>query len=89
MESAKWDCAQKALVDCGQKELISVLPIVDLIPTAEELSARDFLCPLYLIQNRGTGALDLPNHLMNPSILAPAPDHWIQRSVAVFVIIQA
>jgi hypothetical protein len=41
------------------------------------------------MQNRGTGALDLPNHLMNLSIPAPAPDHWIQRSVAVFVTIQA
>jgi hypothetical protein len=88
MEGARWDNDVRALVECGQMELISVLPIVELIPTEEEPSSNDFLCPMYRMQNRGTGALDLPNHLMNLAITAQSPDHWIQRSVAVFITIQ-
>jgi hypothetical protein len=88
MEGAKWDKDLRTLVECGQKELISVLPIVELVPTVDEASGKDFLCPIYRMQNRGTGALDLPNHLMDLSIPSTTPGHWIQRSVAVFITIQ-
>jgi hypothetical protein len=88
MEGARWDSQKKELAECGQKELISMLPVIELIPTDEEQAPGQFMCPLYRMQNRGTGALDLPNHLMNLEIPAESPDHWIQRSVAVFITIQ-
>jgi hypothetical protein len=88
MEGARWDSEKKELVECAQKELISVLPIVELIPTEEAVGEGAFMCPMYRMQNRGTGALDLPNHLMNLAIPADDANHWIQRSVAVFITIQ-
>jgi hypothetical protein len=43
---------------------------------------------VFRTQNRGTGALDLPNYII--SFYLPAqdsPDHWVQRSVAAFITI--
>ena len=47
-------------------------------------------CPVFRTQNRGTGALDLPNYII--SFFLPTedckPDHWVQRSVAAFITVQ-
>ncbi|OHT04040.1 Dynein heavy chain family protein [Tritrichomonas foetus] len=57
---------------------------------ANKTNSNIYECPMYRTQNRGTGALDLPNYIM--SIYLPSgsenPDHWIQRSVAVFITVQ-
>ncbi|EAY14826.1 Dynein heavy chain family protein [Trichomonas vaginalis G3] len=92
IEGAKWDISNKSLVECKQKELISVLPVMHLCPT-EKTNTIDqktvYECPMYRTQNRGSGALGLPNYIM--SLYIPSsdvlPDHWIQRSVAVFITV--
>ena len=92
LEGAKFDLNRSTLVECGQRELISVIPVTELIPvenTAEHrLRKKEFVCPIYRMQNRGTGALDLPNHIMDLIIQTDDPNHWIQRSVAAFVTAQ-
>jgi hypothetical protein len=91
IEGAKWDVAKKTLTECGQRELISTLPVVHLQPTENLVpSENTYECPIYRTQNRGTGALDLPNYLMSLNVPAvgQTADHWIQRSVAVFVTVQ-
>jgi hypothetical protein len=92
IEGAKWDKTRKQLQDCGQTELISTLPIVQLLPTSHKRDTEGsglYECPLYRTQNRGTGALDLPNYIMSLDLNAGAvgADHWIQRSVAVFITV--
>jgi hypothetical protein len=89
LEGAKWENGK--LTECGATELISVLPLVCLCPKADRVHIREGLyeCPVYRTQNRGTGALDLPNYIM--SLYLPSgpvsADHWIQRSVAVFITV--
>ena len=93
LEGAKWDETKHQLVECGQRELISVLPVLHLCPTQEkgmyDMNVT-YECPVFRTQNRGTGALDLPNFII--SLFLPssdtAPDHWIQRSVAAFITTQ-
>ena len=93
IEGAKWDIKLKSLVECGQTELISTLPMMHLLPTERKNvydMRKTYECPLYRTQNRGSGALGLPNYIMSiylPSIRQP-PDHWIQKSVAVFITVQ-
>jgi hypothetical protein len=87
LEGAKWDAATSSLIECGQIELITKMPVVHLKPT-EKTGIYDmtktYECPMYRTQNRGSGAMGLSNYLM--SIFLPSeqrkPDHWIQRSVA-------
>jgi hypothetical protein len=93
MEGAKWDSEKATLVECGQLDLINLLPVLHLQPTVEEAPhdlAETYECPLYRTQNRGTGALDLPNYIM--SLWLPTkniiPGHWVQRSVAAFITVQ-
>ena len=61
-----------------------------LSPTKEKKSYDNesiYECPVFRTQNRGTGALDLPNYII--SLYLPtgrySPDHWVQRSVAAFI----
>jgi hypothetical protein len=93
MEGAKWDRENETLAECGAFELVNLLPILHLLPTTEECPhdlSSTYECPLYRTQNRGTGALDLPNYIM--SIWLPTrnaiPGHWVQRSVAAFITVQ-
>jgi hypothetical protein len=93
MEGAKWDAEKATLVECGQLDLVNLLPVLHLQPTVEECPhdlAETYECPLYRTQNRGTGALDLPNYIM--SLWLPTrnviPGHWVQRSVAAFITVQ-
>jgi hypothetical protein len=90
IEGAKWDVVQRSLTECGQRELISTLPIVHLVPTEKPAAKQNtYECPMYRTQTRGTGALDLPNYLMSLEIPTTGenPEHWIQRSVAVFITV--
>ncbi|OHT17559.1 Dynein heavy chain family protein [Tritrichomonas foetus] len=90
IEGAKWDINRKTLVECGQKELVNKLPPLHLIPTQNK-SYYDMVvtyeCPVFRTQNRGSGALGLPNYII--SLFLPSntetPDHWVQRSVAAFI----
>ena len=93
IEGAKWDVESKTLTECGQKELMNNLPIMHLSPTQnKKLYDREdiYECPVFRTQNRGTGALDLPNYII--SLYLPTgtilPDHWVQRSVAAFITTQ-
>jgi hypothetical protein len=91
IEGAKWDPVAQALTECGQRELISTLPVVQLLPTENPKGTDNtYECPMYRTQTRGTGALDLPNYLMSLEIPigSQTADHWIQRSVAVFITVQ-
>ena len=90
IEGAKWDFDQNELTECGQKDLINYLPLMHLSPTKEKKSYDNdsiYECPVFRTQNRGTGALDLPNYII--SLFLPAgrqsSDHWVQRSVAAFI----
>jgi hypothetical protein len=92
IEGAKWDLAAKALAECGPKELTNFLPIMQLSPTQQKdlyNPAQYYECPVFRTQNRGTGALDLPNYII--SLYLPSggesPDHSVQRSVAAFITI--
>jgi hypothetical protein len=93
MEGAKWDEETQSLVECEQLDLVSQLPILHLRPTVDQTPYDmkvTYECPLYRTQNRGTGALDLPNYIM--SLYLPTkqfePEHWVQRSVAAFITVQ-
>ncbi|KAK8861158.1 hypothetical protein M9Y10_012853 [Tritrichomonas musculus] len=94
IEGAKWDVMSKTLTECGQRELIATMPIIHMYPSEKKMTQQElatiYECPMYRTQNRGTGALDLPNYLMSIYIPSPnqSPDHWIQRSVAIFVTVQ-
>ncbi|OHT05113.1 Dynein heavy chain family protein [Tritrichomonas foetus] len=94
VEGAKWDVMSKTLTECGQRELISTMPIIHMYPSEKKMTLQElaavYECPMYRTQNRGTGALDLPNYLMSIYVPSPnqTPDHWIQRSVATFVTVQ-
>ena len=93
LEGAKWDLEHGKLAECEQTELISVLPIVHLCPTQNKNlydMETTFECTMYRMQNRGSGALGLPNYIMSIFIPTPdvPPDHWIERSVAVFITVQ-
>ena len=91
LEGAKFDVEKNSLVECGQRELISQIPSILLYPTQNDEEGKDlYQCPLYRMQNRGTGAIDLPNHIMDLYLPTSeeSPDHWIQRSVALFLTIQ-
>jgi hypothetical protein len=93
IEGAKWDMNTSTLVECGQIELITKLPIMHLRPTDKTGMydmTKTYECPMYRTQNRGSGAMGLPNYLMSlflPSTGTP-PDHWIQRSVGAFITVQ-
>ena len=90
MEGAKWDTNRKCLIECGTKDLVNFLPVMHLVPT-DKTDVYDmtvtYECPVYRTQNRGTGALDLPNYILSFFLSTPteAPDTWIQRSVAAFL----
>jgi hypothetical protein len=93
MEGAKWDSEGATLVECEQMDLVNMLPVLHLLPTADASTydlTRTYECPLYRTQNRGTGALDLPNYIM--SLYLPTKNvtsgHWVQRSVAAFITVQ-
>ena len=92
LEGAKWDVVDKTLSECGQKELISTLPVMHLCPTKQATidHKNTYECPMYRTQNRGSGALGLPNYIMSLYIpsTTQSPDHWVQRSVAVFITIE-
>ena len=90
IEGAKWDLDEKTLVECGEKELINKLPVIHLVPTQDKNQynmATMYECPVFRTQNRGSGALGLPNYIF--SLYLPSetekPDHWVQRSVAAFI----
>ncbi|OHS93276.1 hypothetical protein TRFO_11887 [Tritrichomonas foetus] len=93
IEGAKWDTENYTLAECGQRELVSVLPVIHLQPTQEKNHYnlnQTYECPVFRTQNRGSGALGLPNYIF--SIYLPteseSPDHWVQRSVAAFITTQ-
>jgi hypothetical protein len=93
IEGARWDVTAQGLAECGQKELMNTLPIMELRPTQKKkLYAPEqfYECPVFRTQNRGTGALDLPNYIV--SLFLPTgkeqPDHWVQRSVAAFITVK-
>jgi hypothetical protein len=93
IEGAKWDIGTKALTECGPKDLMNLLPVMHLSPTqTKKMYSPDefYECPVFRTQNRGTGALDLPNYII--SLMLPtgteSPDHWVQRSVAAFITIK-
>ena len=93
LECAKWDLEKGRLVECEQKELIANLPIVHLMPTQNKNlydMTKTFECTMYRSQNRGSGAMGLPNYIMSLFIPTPdvSPDHWIERSVATFITVQ-
>jgi len=88
IEGAKWDIVDKALVECSQTEILTKLPPMHLLPTQQSSSNESlYECPLYRTQNRGSGAMGLPNYIMTLGIQTKnvSPDHWIQRSVAAFI----
>ncbi|EAY21612.1 Dynein heavy chain family protein [Trichomonas vaginalis G3] len=93
LEGARWDEQKQCLAECGQRQLISSLPVMHLVPT-DEKNLYDpnvtYECPVFRTQNRGTGALDLPNYIVSLFLPTPqiVPDHWIQRSVAAFITTQ-
>ena len=92
LEGAKWDTVDCKLIECGEKDLNNELPIMKLVPTQEKNSYdmnKTYECPVFRTQNRGTGALDLPNYIISLYLPTPSikPDHWIQRSVAAFITI--
>ena len=93
IEGAKWDVVSKTLTECAQTELISTLPVLHLCPT-QKTDVYDtkttYECPMYRTQNRGSGALGLPNYIMSLFVPSPSqtPEHWIQRSVAVFITVE-
>jgi hypothetical protein len=45
---------------------------------------------LYRTQNRGSGAMGLPNYITSIflDVGTGEADHWIQRSVATFITVQ-
>jgi hypothetical protein len=93
IEGAKWDAAKGTLVECGQKELIGVLPKLHLLPTQDKKHydmTVTYECPVFRTQNRGSGAMGLQNYIF--SLFLPTvdqkPDHWVQRSVAAFITTQ-
>ncbi|KAK8896419.1 hypothetical protein M9Y10_014318 [Tritrichomonas musculus] len=93
LEGAKWDYVESRLIECGEKDLTNELPIMKLVPTQEKCPYdlnKMYECPVFRTQNRGTGALDLPNYIISLYLPTPGvkPDHWIQRSVAAFITIQ-
>jgi hypothetical protein len=94
LEGAKWDLEKRCLMECGQTELISTLPVMHLCPT-EKVDVYDmnvtFECPVYRTQNRGSSAMGLPNYIMSLFIGSEDgdPDHWIQRSAAAFITVQS
>ena len=93
LEGAIYDVNQNKLIECGEKDLNSDLPIIKLVPTQEKSPydmTKFYECPVFRTQNRGTGALDLPNYIMSLYLPTPdvKPDHWVQRSVAAFITIQ-
>jgi hypothetical protein len=47
LEGIKWDKELRMSVGCGHKKLISVLPIVELVPTLDEAPGKDLWCPIY------------------------------------------
>ena len=62
------------------------MPIIPVESTAEHpLRKKDFVCPIYRMPNRDTGALDLPSHIM---IIQTDDPNWNERSVAEFVTAQ-
>ena len=90
MEGAKWSAMGNTLVECGQRELVSILPVLHLLPTQEQKPydmSVTYECPVYRTQNRGSGAMGLQNYIF--SLFLPTkdnkPDHWVQRSVAAFI----
>jgi hypothetical protein len=93
LEGAKWDFNLRSLAECAQTELMSNLPLLHLLPTEKaDVYNMDetYECPMYRTQNRGSGAMGLPNYIMSvfiPSKPTP-PNHWIQRSVATFITVQ-
>ena len=93
VEGGRWDPVAKTLTECGQKDLMNYLPVMHLSPTQDKkLYEKEgfYECPVFRTQNRGTGALDLPNYII--SVYLPTqtetPDHWVQRSVAAFITIK-
>ena len=93
LEGAKWDLGLGTLVECEQKELISNLPVMHLMPTRDKDlydMSKTFELTMYRMQNRGSGAMGLPNYIMSLFVPTPEipPDHWIQRSVAAFITVQ-
>jgi hypothetical protein len=87
LEGAKW---AGQLVECKQRELISILPALRLVPTEEKEvydPRRYYECPVYRTQNRGSGAMGLQNYIFSIHLQTKnfAPDHWIRRSVAAFI----
>ncbi|EAY14656.1 Dynein heavy chain family protein [Trichomonas vaginalis G3] len=93
LEGAKWDNVQGTLVECSQMELDSRLPVFHLVPTEQNNlydKTKFYECPVFRTQNRGTGALDLPNYILSLHLPSSkiSPDHWIQRSVAAFITVQ-
>jgi hypothetical protein len=93
IEGARWDATAQALTECGQKDLMNLLPIIELSPTqTKKLYTPDLFyeCPVFRTQNRGTGALDLPNYIVSLFLRTGTepPDHWVQRSVAAFITVK-
>jgi len=93
IEGAKFDIKTRSLIECSQMDLINYLPVTHLLPTTDKSQYQTtsiYECPVYRTQQRGTGALDLPNYIF--SIYLPSktetPDHWIQRSVGAYITFQ-
>ena len=90
IEGAKWDYEKQCLIDCTFKELKNNLPVIHMLPT-QKTDVYDkettYECPVYRTQNRGTGALDLPNYIVSLFLPTPTikPEHWILCSVAAFI----
>jgi hypothetical protein len=90
LEGAKWQ--DGCLVECGQRQLVNVLPTLHLLPTTEKEPydlAVTYECPVYRTQNRGSGAMGLQNYIFSLYLPTPSvtPDHWVQRSVAAFITV--
>ncbi|OHT13633.1 Dynein heavy chain family protein [Tritrichomonas foetus] len=92
LEGAKWDTVESKLIECGEKDLNNQLPIIKLVPSQDKSPynlSKTYECPVFRTQNRGTGALDLPNYIFSLFLPTPTikPDQWVQRSVAAFITI--
>lgn len=93
LEGARFDLAQRCLVESRPRELFTQLPIVWFRPQTNREKPSDavtYNCPLYKTLSRA-GTLSTTGHSTNfvmamevPAGSAP-PSHWIKRGVAAFL----
>lgn len=90
LEGARWDAAERSLVESRPKELYVEMPLVHLEPKVDYATdPKDYMCPVYKTLTRA-GTLSTTGHSTNfiLSIAVPTkvePVHWIKRGVACVV----